>query len=253
MNIIEHHFHRESVVHILLEEDACSALHSTGTGANHQKAKRINVISSLAAQDVTLSLSLSLSNLIGWDHCSFKGCWKIVAPWYGLLWTKHQGIPTFPRQITWKACSFCQNFREQTMVCESRKVTYLGWPYFGLHCTKIKLDKFPNDVLFFTQINSKIPKRSKFWLHFHQKYAVLIWLVLVGAFSLPKLSDLAFFTNLIKCWKSTTSAGTTCWPSVAHQNVIVVTECSTVGRQQQFVIFVCFIGNNVFLWTQKSE
>ncbi len=39
MNTIEHHFHRESAVHILLEEDAFSASCSTGTGANHQKAQ----------------------------------------------------------------------------------------------------------------------------------------------------------------------------------------------------------------------
>ncbi len=40
MNTIEHHFHRESVVHILLEEDACSASRSTGTSANHLKTTR---------------------------------------------------------------------------------------------------------------------------------------------------------------------------------------------------------------------
>ncbi len=38
MNIIEHHFYRESAVHRLLEEAACSALRLTGTAANHVKS-----------------------------------------------------------------------------------------------------------------------------------------------------------------------------------------------------------------------
>ncbi len=37
MNRIEHCFHRESAVHILLEEAAYCALRSTGSGENHQK------------------------------------------------------------------------------------------------------------------------------------------------------------------------------------------------------------------------
>ncbi len=31
MNTIEHYFHRETAVHILLVDNACSASHSTGT------------------------------------------------------------------------------------------------------------------------------------------------------------------------------------------------------------------------------
>ncbi len=36
MSKIEQYFYGETVVHILVEEDAYSALHSTGSGANHQ-------------------------------------------------------------------------------------------------------------------------------------------------------------------------------------------------------------------------
>ncbi len=40
-NTIEYYFHRETAVHILLEEAACSALHLTGSSANHQKIELV--------------------------------------------------------------------------------------------------------------------------------------------------------------------------------------------------------------------
>ena len=47
MNTIEYYFHRVSAVHILLEEDGCSASRSTGSGANHEKVFLLEARASL--------------------------------------------------------------------------------------------------------------------------------------------------------------------------------------------------------------